>query len=102
MTAGPEVARPRRAVVRAVRSGRRSWRLAPLRIRLLISTIGLLAAVCLVVGSISLLLLPPATVRMRPPSDADTIIMSPAASISAASPKKPKPSTWFSWSLPAL
>jgi two-component system OmpR family sensor kinase len=57
VTAGPEVARPRRAVVRAVRSGRRSWRLAPLRIRLLISTIGLLAAVCLVVGAISLLLL---------------------------------------------
>ncbi|MDT7558495.1 MAG: hypothetical protein QOI68_2965, partial [Pseudonocardiales bacterium] len=57
MSAGPEVARPRRVVLRATGSVRRRWRLAPLRIRLLLSTIGLLAAVCLVVGSISLLLL---------------------------------------------
>jgi two-component system OmpR family sensor kinase len=57
MTVEPGVARPRRAVPRAARATRRWWRLSPLRIRLLISTIGLLAAVCLVVGSISLLLL---------------------------------------------
>jgi two-component system OmpR family sensor kinase len=44
-------------VPRAAGPARRWWRLAPLRIRLLISTIALLAAVCLVVGSISLLLL---------------------------------------------
>jgi len=55
--AGPAPSRLRRATRGVVGPVSRYWALTPMRIRLLLSTIGLLAVVCLVVGSITLLLL---------------------------------------------